>query len=109
MNTFNKILTETKIKKNNDRLKTEFEKDMESTDNIIINENFKLIQQLVNLIITLKPKAICHNFKYKDSEWIYEKIKHDVNFSVTYEPIIENIREDNKKLKIDIKELESKL
>jgi len=109
MDTFSKKMTENKINKHNEYLKEVFDKDLTSDDNKIIMENFFLIQKLVRLIIKLKPKATFHNFQYKDSEWIYKKLKHNVNFSVTYEPDMKNLREDNKKLKNDIKELESKL
>ena len=109
MDTFGKKMTENKINANNAYLKEVFEKDLNSDDNKIIMENFVLIQKLVRLIIKLKPKATFHNFHYKDSEWIYKKLKHNVNFSVTYEPDMKNFRDDNEKLKNDIKELESKV
>ena len=109
MDTFKQKITENNIHQHKEYLKELFEKDMNSDNNQIIMENFVLIQRLVKLIIRLKPKAIFHNFQYKDSEWIYKKLKHDVKFSVTYEPDMSSIREDNEKLKNDIKELESKL
>lgn len=76
---------------------------------LLVKENFKLIQEIINSTTTKRPEIKNIEFGYSKGNWEYNKIKKNKTFSYTinYNPSsnLEELMIENQSLKEDLEKI----